>query len=82
MIVNTGANLRKKAVRDSPNGYKYASYVAQTVARHIVTLGSGTFVSLFVVAEADVMAGWAEGIPGEVEPGGGGEELVGEGVGL
>ena len=33
---------------------------------------------LFVVAEADVVAGWGEGIPGEVEPDAGGEELVGE----
>ena len=33
---------------------------------------------LFVIAEADVVAGLGEGIPGDVEPGGGGQELVGE----
>ena len=28
------------------------------------------------------MAGWGEGIPGDVEPASAGEELVGEGAGL
>ena len=37
---------------------------------------------LFVVTEADVVAGDAEGCPGDVEPAVAGEELVGEGVGL
>ena len=37
---------------------------------------------LLVVAEADEVAGWGEGSPGDVEPARGGEELVGEGVGL
>ena len=37
---------------------------------------------LLVVAEADVVAGLGEGAPGEMEPSGAGEELVGEGVGL
>ena len=35
---------------------------------------------LLVVAEADVVAGSSEGIPGDVEPGGASEELVGQGV--
>ena len=39
-------------------------------------------VLLLVVVEADVVARLGEGIPGNVEPGLGGEELVGEGVGL
>ena len=33
---------------------------------------------LFIVVEADVVAGWGEGAPGEVEPARAGEELVGE----
>ena len=37
---------------------------------------------LLVIANADVVARLGEGIPGEVKPGFGGEELVGEGVGL
>ena len=36
---------------------------------------------LFVVAEADEVAGWGEGVPGDVEPAGTGEELVGVGIG-
>ena len=32
---------------------------------------------LFVVAEADVVAGCGVGVPGDVEPGGAGQELVG-----
>ena len=32
---------------------------------------------LFVIPDPDVMAGWGEGVPGNVEPGGGGQELVG-----
>lgn len=39
-------------------------------------------VSLFVIAEADVVAGLGEGIPGDMELGGAGEELVGEIVGF
>ena len=39
---------------------------------------SDTFVSLFVVADKDVVAGLGEGVPGNVEPVGAGEELVGE----
>ena len=35
-----------------------------------------------IIANADVVAGSGEGIPGDVEPGGAGEELVGEGVGF
>ena len=34
-----------------------------------------------VIAKADEVAGLGEGIPGEVEPGGAGEKLVGESVG-
>ena len=34
-----------------------------------------------IVADADIVAGRAEGIPRDVEPGGGGEQLVGMGVG-
>ena len=37
---------------------------------------------LFVVPDADEVTGWGEGSPGDVEPAVGGEELVGEGVGL
>jgi hypothetical protein len=37
---------------------------------------------LFVVPEADVVAGWGEGVPGDVEPAGTGEELVGHIVSL
>ena len=33
---------------------------------------------LFVVPDADVVAGSGEGVPGDVEPGGAGKELVGE----
>ena len=33
---------------------------------------------LFVVAEADVVAGSGVGVPGDMEPGGASEELVGE----
>lgn len=32
---------------------------------------------LFVIPDADDVSGWGEGIPGDVKPGGGGEELVG-----
>ena len=32
----------------------------------------------FIVPEADVVAGRGEGVPGDVKPGGAGEELVGE----
>ena len=39
-------------------------------------------VILAVVPDADEVAGWGEGVPGNVEPVGGGEELVGESVGL
>ena len=39
-------------------------------------------VILAVVADADKVAGWGEGSPGDVEPAVGGEELVGEGVSL
>ena len=39
-------------------------------------------LSLFVVADADVAAGRGERIPGNMEPVGAREELVGEGVGL
>ena len=35
---------------------------------------------LFVIPDPDVMAGRGEGIPGNVEPVGAGQELVGEGV--
>ena len=31
----------------------------------------------FIVPNADIVAGWGEGTPGDVEPGGGGKELVG-----
>ena len=34
----------------------------------------------FVVAEAEIVAGWGEGCPRDVEPAGAGQELVGEGV--
>ena len=37
---------------------------------------------LFVVANSDVVAGWGEGVPGDVEPAGAGEELVGQIVSL
>ena len=37
---------------------------------------------LLVVIDADEVAGWSEGRPGDVEPAGAGEELVGQGVGL
>ena len=37
---------------------------------------------LFVVSDADIVAGNAEGTPGDVEPAGTGQELVGLGVGL
>ena len=33
---------------------------------------------LFVVPDADVVAGSGEGVPGDVEPGGAGKEFVGE----
>ena len=39
-------------------------------------------VFLFIVTNADVVAGDAEGCPGDVEPAVAGEELVGEVVGL
>ena len=39
-------------------------------------------MSLLVVAKVDVVARLGEGGPGDVEPGGAGEELVGEGVGF
>ena len=32
---------------------------------------------LLVITDADVVAGRAEGVPGDVEPGGGGQQLVG-----
>ena len=35
---------------------------------------------LLVVADADIVARRGEGVPGDVEPVGAGEELVGEGV--
>ena len=35
---------------------------------------------LLVVPDADVVAGNAEGTPGDVEPAGAGQELVGQGV--
>ena len=34
----------------------------------------------FVIPDADVVAGWREGVPGEVKPAIAGEELIGEGV--
>ncbi len=37
---------------------------------------------LFVVANTDVVAGWGDGTPGDVEPAGAGEELVGQIVSL
>ena len=37
---------------------------------------------LLVVAEADVVSGLGEGVPGDVKPGGTGEELVSKGVGF
>ena len=37
---------------------------------------------LFIVADSDIIAGLAEGIPRDVEPAGGGEELVGMFTGL
>ena len=37
----------------------------------------GTTQLSFVVPDADVVAGWLEGVPGDVEPGAAGEELVG-----
>ena len=40
------------------------------------------FIILLVVTEADEMAGRTEGRPGDVEPVGGCQELVGQGVGL
>ena len=43
----------------------------------IQTIVSSIF-SLFVVAEVDVVAGRGVGVPGDVEPGGASEELVGE----
>ena len=38
--------------------------------------------SLFIISEADVVAGRGVGVPGDVEPAGAGEELVGGGVRL
>ena len=38
--------------------------------------------ALFIVPDADVMAGCGVGVPGDVKPGGAREKLVGEGVGL
>lgn len=39
-------------------------------------------MGLLVIPDADVTAGLGEGVPGEVKPGGAGEELVGKVVGL
>ena len=38
--------------------------------------------ALFIVPDADVMAGCGVGVPGDVKPGGTGEELVSKGVGF
>ena len=35
---------------------------------------------LFVVPNPNVVAGWGDGVPGDVEPAGAGEELVGVGI--
>ena len=40
------------------------------------------FCTLLLVAEVDVVAGRAEGVPRDVEPAGAGEELVSKGVRL
>jgi len=40
------------------------------------------FLLSFVIAEADEVAGLGEGDPGDVEPGGARQELVGVGAGL
>ena len=37
---------------------------------------------LFVIPKADVVAGWGDGCPGDVEPAGASEELVGQFVSL
>ena len=42
----------------------------------------GTFVSLFVIPDADVVTRLSEGVPRDVEPAVAGQELVGEFVGL
>lgn len=57
MIVKTGANLHKKSFGDSPNGYKYASYVAQTVARLlevVIFLEGGEGLACVVIEEAAI----------------------------
>ena len=38
--------------------------------------------TLFIIPDPDILAGLGEGVPGDVKPGGGGEELVDEVVGL
>ena len=45
-------------------------------------MGESRGILLLVVPDADEVAGWGEGIPGDVEPTIAGQELVGEGVGL
>ena len=46
------------------------------------SFGFTGFFVLAVIPDADEVAGWGEGIPGDVEPAVAGEELVGESVGL
>ena len=48
----------------------------QTFCKHITRVGR----FLFVIPKADVVAGWGDGVPGDVEPAGAGEELVGVGI--
>lgn len=38
------------------------------------------FYISFVISDADVVAGWGEGVPGDVEPATAGEELLGQGI--
>ena len=41
-----------------------------------------TEAALAVVSEADEVSGPSEGVPGDVEPGGARQQLIGEGRGL
>jgi hypothetical protein len=49
-------------------------YCVKMSPRFMASLGD---ILLLVVPDSDEVAGWGEGVPGNVEPVGGGEELVG-----
>ena len=59
------------------NHFLWAQRGLELLRPCIQTIVSNAF-SLFVVADPDIVAGLGEGVPGDVEPGGCSQELVGE----